>query len=112
VLFRSYQTLKDDYILISLYVDDNEKELPTAQQFDFLKKNGKVKKIKTIGDKWSTFQVINFRNASQPYYILMNADLEILNTPQQYTDRDTYFRWLQKGIETFMDTPEEKQDIK
>ena len=96
-----YQTLKDDYILISLYVDDNEKELPTAQQFDFLKKNGKVKKIKTIGDKWSTFQVINFRNASQPYYILMNADLEILNTPQQYTDRDTYFRWLQKGIETF-----------
>ena len=31
----------------------------------------------------------------------MNADLEILNTPQQYTDRDTYFRWLQKGIETF-----------
>jgi thiol:disulfide interchange protein len=96
-----YQTLKDDYILISLYVDDNEKELPTAQQFDFLKKNGKVKKIKTIGDKWSTFQVINFKNASQPYYILMNADLEILNTPQQYTDRDTYFRWLQKGIETF-----------
>ena len=96
-----YQTLKDDYILISLYVDDNEKELPAAQQFDFLKKNGKVKKIKTIGDKWSTFQVINFRNASQPYYILMNADLEILNTPQQYTDRDTYFRWLQKGIETF-----------
>jgi thioredoxin-related protein len=96
-----YQTLKDDYILISLYVDDNEKELPAAQQFDFLKKNGKVKKIKTIGDKWSTFQVINFKNASQPYYILMNADLEILNTPQQYTDRDTYFRWLQKGIETF-----------
>ena len=96
-----YQTLKEDYILISLYVDDNEKELPKEQQFDFLKKNGKVKRIKTVGDKWSTFQVINFKNASQPYYILMNADLEILNTPQQYTDRDTYFRWLQKGIETF-----------
>jgi thiol:disulfide interchange protein DsbD len=96
-----YQTLKEDYILISLYVDDNEKELPKEQQFDFLKKNGKVKRIKTVGDKWSTFQVINFKNASQPYYILMNADLEILNTPQQYTDRDTYFRWLQKGLETF-----------
>ena len=96
-----YQTLKEDYILISLYVDDNEKELPKEQQFDFLKKNGKVKRIKTVGDKWSTFQVINFKNASQPYYILMNADLKILNTPQQYTDRDTYFRWLQKGIETF-----------
>ncbi|MDD7915781.1 protein-disulfide reductase DsbD family protein [Polaribacter ponticola] len=96
-----YQTLKDNYILISLYVDDNEKELPKDQQFDFLKKNGKIKQIKTIGDKWSTFQVINFKNASQPYYILMSPDLEILNNTQQYTDRDTYYKWLQEGLQTF-----------
>jgi thiol:disulfide interchange protein len=96
-----YQTLKEDYILISLYVDDNEKELPKEQQFDFLKKNGKVKRIKTVGDKWSTFQVINFKNASQPYYILMTADLEILNSPQQYTDIATYKNWLKKGIVNF-----------
>ena len=96
-----YQTLKDDYILISLYVDDNEKELPEAQQFDFLKKNGKVKKIKTVGDKWSTFQVINFKNASQPYYVLLSPDLEVLNSTQQYTDRDTYYGWLQEGLQAF-----------
>mgnify|MGYP001195057463 CR=1 FL=1 len=96
-----YQTLKEDYILISLYVDDNEKELPTAQQFDFLKKNGKVKKIKTVGDKWSTFQVINFKNASQPYYVLLSPDLEILNNTQQYTDRDTYYNWLKEGLKAF-----------
>ena len=96
-----YQTLKDNYILISLYVDDNEKELPKDQQFDFLKKNGKIKQIKTVGDKWSTFQVINFKNASQPYYILMSPDLEILNNTQQYTDRDTYYKWLQEGLQTF-----------
>ncbi len=96
-----FQILKDDYILISLYVDDNEKQLPKEQQFDFLKKNGKVKKIKTVGDKWSTFQIINFKNASQPYYVLLSPDLEVLNNTQQYTDRDTYFNWLQKGIATF-----------
>lgn len=96
-----YQTLKDDYILISLYVDDNEKALPETQQFDFLKANGKIKKIKTVGDKWSTFQVINFKNASQPYYVLLSPDLEILNTSQQYTDRDTYYSWLKKGVQTF-----------
>ena len=96
-----YQTLKDDYILISLYVDDNEKELPVAQQFDFLKANGKVKQIRTVGDKWSTFQVINFKNASQPYYILLSPDLEILNSAQQYTDRDTYYAWLKKGLQAF-----------
>ncbi|WP_026776529.1 protein-disulfide reductase DsbD [Polaribacter sp. Hel_I_88] len=96
-----YQTLKNDYILISLYVDDNEKELPKDEQFDFLKDNGKIKKIETVGDKWSTFQVINFKNTSQPYYVLLSPDLEVLNTEQQYTDRDTYYAWLQKGLQNF-----------
>jgi thiol:disulfide interchange protein DsbD len=96
-----YTLLKEEYILISLYVDDNEKELPKAAQFDFRKANGNIKKIKTYGDKWSTFQILNFKNASQPYYILMNADLEILNSPQQYTDIKTYKNWLKKGIKNF-----------
>ena len=96
-----YTLLKEEYILISLYVDDNEKQLPKEAQFDFIKPNGQIKKIKTYGDKWSTFQVINFKNASQPYYVLMNADLEILNSPQQYTDIKTYKNWLKKGIENF-----------
>jgi len=96
-----YNLLKEGYILISLYVDDNEKELPKAAQFDFKKANGKIKKIKTYGDKWSTFQILNFKNASQPYYILMNANLEILNSPQQYTAIETYKNWLEKGIENF-----------
>ena len=96
-----YKVLKDEYILISLYVDDNEKELPKAEQFNFIKANGKIKKIKTYGDKWSTFQVLNFKNASQPYYVLMNAGLEILNSPQQYTDIETYRNWLELGLENF-----------
>jgi thiol:disulfide interchange protein len=96
-----YTLLKEEYILISLYVDDHEKELPKAAQFDFKKANGQIKKIRTYGDKWSTFQVINFKNASQPYYVLMTASLEILNSPQQYTDVATYKDWLKKGIENF-----------
>jgi len=96
-----YNILQNDYILISLYVDDNEKELTKAAQFDFKKANGQIKKIKTFSDKWATFQIVNFKNASQPYYVLMNSELEILNTPQQYTDTETYKNWLQKGLENF-----------
>lgn len=95
-----YTLLKDDYILISLYVDDR-KELPTAAQFKFKRANGKLKDIETIGDKWATFQTVNFQTASQPYYVLMTADLEILNHAEQYTDKDTYLTWLQKGIVNF-----------
>ncbi|WOC39462.1 protein-disulfide reductase DsbD family protein [Polaribacter sp. HL-MS24] len=94
-----YTLLKEDYILISLYVDDNEKELPVAEQFDYLKANGNIKKIKTYGDKWATFQIVNFKNASQPYYVLLNSNLEILSAPIQYSDRDSYYAWLQNGLE-------------
>ncbi|PQJ75686.1 cytochrome c biogenesis protein CcdA [Polaribacter gangjinensis] len=98
---KIYQLLKNDFILISLYVDDNEKQLPKDQQFTFLKANGKTKEIKTVGDKWATFQVINFKNASQPYYILMTPELEILNSPQQYSDVETYQKWLETGLKSF-----------
>lgn len=95
-----YQILKNDYVLISLYVDDR-KELPVTQQFQFKKDNGKLKSIKTVGDKWATFQAVNFQMASQPYYVQMTSDLEILHRAEQYTDRDTYFKWLQEGREEF-----------
>ncbi|WP_298767081.1 thioredoxin family protein [uncultured Polaribacter sp.] len=100
-----YQLLKEEFILISLYVDDYEKELPITAQFNFKKANGSIKKIKTYGDKWSTFQIINFKNASQPYYVLLNAELEILNTPQQYTDKATYLNWLQESLAKHQNTP-------
>jgi thiol:disulfide interchange protein DsbD len=92
-----YTLIKDNYILISLYVDDR-KELPKEQQFEFLKNNGKLKRIRTIGDKWATFQTINFQTNSQPYYVLMNTDLEILAPEKEYTDRNDYYDWLKKGI--------------
>jgi len=95
-----FTTINEDYVLISLYVDDR-KELPENAQFNFIKKNGNLKKIQTIGDKWATFQAINFKSASQPYYVLMSPDLEILHAAQQYTDRDTYYNWLKEGLEKF-----------
>ncbi len=95
-----FTLINEDYVLISLYVDDR-KELPENEQFNFIKKNGKLKRIQTIGDKWATFQSINFKTASQPYYVLMSPELEILHAAQQYTDRDTYYNWLKEGLEKF-----------
>ena len=96
-----YGTLKKDYVLISLYVDDNERELPADQQFDYVKPSGKIKKITTYGEKWATMQTLNFKNASQPFYVLMDSDLKILNKPEQYTDVTSYYRWLKGGLEEF-----------
>ncbi|HUH47748.1 MAG TPA: cytochrome c biogenesis protein CcdA, partial [Arenibacter sp.] len=54
-----YPLLKEEYILISLYIDDR-KALPIEEQFDFKYESGRVKEITTIGEKWGTFQTLNF----------------------------------------------------
>jgi len=96
-----YKVLKEDYIIVSLYVDDR-KELPIEEQFKYLKSSGKVKRIKTIGDKLATLQTLNFKSNSQPYYVLLNHDMELLNYTNAYEpDEDAYLEWLMKGLENF-----------
>ncbi len=92
-----FKLINDEFVLISLYVDDR-KELPKEDQIILKYKSGKSKQIKTIGDKSSTFQAINFKSASQPYYVLLDKDLRILNKPIQYTSKDNYLNWLKEGL--------------
>ena len=92
-----FKLINDEFVLISLYVDDR-KELPEEDQIILKYKSGKSKQIKTIGDKASTFQAINFKSASQPYYVLLDNDLRILNKPIQYTSKDNYLNWLKEGL--------------
>ncbi|MBM1107293.1 thioredoxin family protein [Aurantibacter crassamenti] len=95
-----FSIINDEYVLISLYVDDR-KDLADAQKFNFQFDSGRVKSIETIGQKWGTFQTINFNAASQPYYVLLSPDFEVLNTAVQYTDALVYKKWLEKGLQQF-----------
>lgn len=98
---RVYKMIKEEYILISLYVDDR-KELPKEQQFNYERPKGGVKQIKTIGDKWATFQTVNFQNNSQPFYVLMDADFQMLNKTAAYMpDVEEYYAWLKQGLSEF-----------
>jgi thiol:disulfide interchange protein DsbD len=98
---KVFNMLNDDFIIVSLYVDDR-RELPQEEQFQYLKPNGTVKNIKTIGDKWATLQTINFRNNSQPFYVLLDHEMEMLNNTIAYTpDEDEYYNWLKAGLENF-----------
>ena len=64
-------------------------------------KNGNQKILDKVGEKWSAFQTINFKNNSQPYYVLLSPELELLNKPLQYTDTETYYSWLDEGLKNF-----------
>ena len=103
-----YELLNERYIIISLYVDDRE-TLALESQFNFQYPDGRIKEINTIGKKWATFQAINFNTASQPFYIQMSSDGELLNTPIQYTDKVTFENWLKLGLERLANKPTKAQ---
>jgi len=96
-----YHYIQDNFILVSLYVDD-KKMLPIAERFTFTTKSGAKKDIATIGDKWATFQAENFNQVTQPLYVILNTNEELLNNPIGYTpDAKEYKQWLQCGKEAF-----------
>ncbi|MFM1878971.1 MAG: hypothetical protein RLZZ241_1837 [Bacteroidota bacterium] len=95
-----FKLLNEQYVLVSLYVDDR-KLLPISQQFVFKFNNGQSKQIKTVGDLWSTFQTYNFGTLSQPYYIQITHNLEVLHAPIQNTNAEEYLNWLTQGLQNF-----------
>lgn len=99
-----YSLLNENYIVISLYVDDR-KELNDEAQFNYQYPDGRIKEINTVGKKWATFQAINFQTASQPFYVQMTADGRLLNSPIQYTDTATFKAWLEQGLKNKLPAP-------
>ena len=92
-----YRLINEEFVLISLYVDDREM-LADEDQFTLEYTSGRIRNIETVGQKWAAFQAINFNSVAQPHYILMMPDGTILAPPQQYTDIPTYLRWLENGL--------------
>ena len=91
--------LKNDVVLISLYVDDKRK-LSDDDVTDSKLKPGK--KLRYIGQKWSELQTIKYKTNTQPFYVLMDHNEENLNDPVSYTpDADEYHDWLSEGISNF-----------
>ena len=91
--------LKNDVVLISLYVDDKAL-LPEDEIVDSKLKPGK--KLKTVGKKWSELQAIRYNTNAQPFYVLMDHNEKNLNNPVAYTpDVNEYYDWLKDGIRKF-----------
>lgn len=90
--------LKNDVVLISLYVDD-KRELPKEQQY-VSKETGK--EVVTIGNKWTDFIITRYKTNTQPYYVLTDLKEQKLNEPISYTPNiDDYLAWLKDGISKF-----------
>jgi thiol:disulfide interchange protein DsbD len=90
--------LKNEVVLISLYVDD-KRELPKNEQ-TVSKITGN--EITSIGDKWTEFIITKYKTNTQPLYVLIDLKEQNLNEPISYTPNiDDYFAWLKDGISKF-----------
>lgn len=93
--------IKQNFVLLSLYVDDKEK-LSVEKRFTYTAKDKSVKDINTLGDLWSTFQTENFEKTAQPLYVILDNNEKLLTFPIPYTPNyKTYLEWLKCGKEQF-----------
>jgi thiol:disulfide interchange protein len=97
---RVLKLLREDYVLISLYVDEKT-PLPEAEQIE-VKIGEKTKKLKTIGNRWSYFQASRYGTNSQPYYVILDHNEQQLGDPAAYDpDIEKYIQWLEGGLKAF-----------
>ncbi len=97
---RVLSILKNDVVLISLYVDD-KRDLPKNEQF-ISKTTGS--EIETIGDKWADFMISKYKTNTQPLYVLTGLNgnsLDEITPTISYTSVDEYEIWLKTGISKF-----------
>lgn len=89
------ELINNDYVLISLYVDD---KTPLAEPIR-LTENGKDVVLRSIGDKWSYLQRTKFGANAQPFYVLLDNAGRPLNTPRSYDeDIDAFVHFLEEGL--------------
>jgi thiol:disulfide interchange protein len=96
------EILKNDVVLISLYVDLKTK-LPKEKQYETTLA-GKTKKVRTIGDQWMVLQANTYGTNSQPYYVFLNHEEEMIVENANYQDYgtvDLFKDWLNRGLEEF-----------
>ena len=92
------QTLENDYVLITLIVDDKTK---LAEPIE-IQENGKTRKLKTIGDKWSYLQRSKFGANAQPFYILLDHEGQPLGPSYAFNeDVAQYMQFLRSGLDRF-----------
>lgn len=97
--------LENDYVLITLMVDD-KKKLPEVIEVE---ENGRKSKLKTVGDKWSYLQRHKFGTNSQPYYVTLDNNGMPIGPSYAYDENvDKYIKFLNTGLDNYKKLKTEK----
>ena len=90
--------MREDYILVSLYVDD---KTPLAVPMEVVE-NGQKRTLKTVGDKWSFLQRYKFGANAQPFYVILDNDGNALTGSYAFDkDVDHFLEFLNTGLKNY-----------
>lgn len=115
--------LEEDYVLITLMVDDKTPLPEVIEVEELLGNTVKRTKLRTIGDKWSYLQRSKFGANAQPFYIPLDHDgVPVGPSYQHDLDVDKYRTYLSDGIKEFkarqagkpapvVHTPTQKEEV-
>lgn len=88
---RVADKIRENYILVSLFVDDKT-PLPKSWQ---VTENGNKIKIRTVGDKWSLLQRHKFGANAQPFYVIIDSKGRLLSGPYTFDpDPDHFLKFI------------------
>ena len=91
--------LSDDFVLISLYVDD---KTLLKEPFEVTDANGNTKTLRTVGAKWSYLQSSKFGANAQPFYVVLDNNGKPLTSSRAYDeDIAEYIKFLKKGLDNY-----------
>ena len=90
---RVKDKLENEVVLISLFVDDK-----TALKTPFeVTENGKIRRIETVGDKWSYLQRVKFGANAQPFYVMLNEKGMPIRKAYSFDENpENFLKWLEK----------------
>ena len=90
--------LRENFVLLALYVDDKVIELPKEEWYT----NKAGKEVKLLGKKNTEIQTEKFGTNSQPYYVILDSDGNLLISPRAYNlDIEAFKQFLDEGVKNF-----------
>ena len=93
------QLMTEDYVLVSLYVDD---KTPLPATIEVTEADGSTSKLRTVGDKWSYLQRYKFGAQTQPFYVLVDHEARPMAPSYSYDENiNQFIQWLQSGLNVF-----------
>ena len=93
------EKFNNEFVMTALYVDEKSVEVPVEEQFTS-SNDGKLKK--TLGEVNADIQIVNFQCNTQPYYVVVSPEGQVLTKPMSYnTNAEEFISFLNEGLENY-----------